>query len=83
MRYIAPDHFTTGHWAPSGPLRFRTYTCLACGHRSPSWPAFKAHRRTCQGHMTGWLVPAPPPLTGDDLDRLAALYDQLREEDSA
>jgi hypothetical protein len=33
----------------AGTLRLRTYTCLACGHRSASWAAFRAHRRHCKG----------------------------------
>lgn len=59
-------------------------TCLGCGHRSPTWEAFKAHRRTCAGHL--WQGPQTPPapvLTDDDLDRLAALYEQLAAEEEA
>ena len=56
-----------------------------CGHRSPTWEAFKAHRRACVGHMTRGpqTPPTPPPLSETDLDHLAALYDQLHEEGAA
>jgi hypothetical protein len=29
------------------PPLLRGYTCLACGHRSATWAAFRAHRREC------------------------------------
>ena len=42
------DHFSTGVWARDGPLRFRHYTCVLCGHRSVTWATFKRHRADCQ-----------------------------------
>ncbi|HEX2514838.1 MAG TPA: hypothetical protein VH257_09060 [Chloroflexota bacterium] len=36
------------------PPLLRGYTCLACGHRSATWAAFRAHRRECPNR------PRPP-----------------------
>jgi hypothetical protein len=85
LRTIGARYFYEGVWAKDGPLRFTHLTCTSCSHRSPTWDAFKAHRKACPGRMAaGPQTPtAPAPLTGDDLDHLAALYDQLHDEGAA
>lgn len=80
---MTDDHFTTGAFAAAGRELFRTYTCLGCGLRAKTWAAFKAHRRVCPGHQPPGPPPPAPTLTGDDLDRLADLYEQLRAEGGA
>lgn len=85
MRTLSERYFSEEPWAKDGPLRFTHLTCTACGHRSASWDAFKAHRRACAGRMTAGPQPppAPPPLSESDLDHLASLYDQLHDEGAA
>jgi hypothetical protein len=59
VRKVADDHFSTGVWAPTGPLRLSRLTCVECGRRTTTWEAFTAHRRACVGH----LPPSPAPAT--------------------
>ena len=75
-RTVAVDHFTSGIWVATGPLRLRTLTCVECGHRATTWAAFRAHRPGCTGRR-GAGPPMPPALalalSEDDLGRLASL----------
>jgi hypothetical protein len=45
---VSEHYFSEGAWASCGPLRLRSLTCLECGHRSPTWLHFLAHRRECR-----------------------------------
>jgi hypothetical protein len=82
---VAPDHFRTAPWAAAGPLRFVHYTCIACGHRSPDYGAFRAHRPTCEGHfrtqsLPEWARSPADELSDDDRQVLGALLDDLTPE---
>lgn len=52
-RTVSAGYFREGVWASSGPLRLVRLTCVVCGHRSPSWEAFRAHRVTCREQPEG------------------------------
>jgi hypothetical protein len=61
VRKVADDHFSTGVWAPTGPLRLSRLTCVACGHRAATWEAFTAHRRACASAAVEDGVPTRAP----------------------
>ena len=85
MRTVPGDHFATGVFAQALPGELLSkHTCLECGHRSATWAGFRAHRGACPGHQTDASAPAgwDAVLTEDDLDRLAALYEQLHAGDA-
>jgi hypothetical protein len=46
---LPPDYFATGVFAGATPGElFRRLTCVPCGHRSPTWARFRAHRERCE-----------------------------------
>lgn len=52
------DYFRVGVFAhPHRGQLFNRFTCIACGHHSPTWEGFLAHRLTC---------PGPGPATAGD-----------------
>jgi hypothetical protein len=64
-RAVGDDHFATGVWAADGPIRLRVHTCVVCGNRTPTWEAFRAHRRVCAARP-GALAPADLPPDGTE-----------------
>jgi hypothetical protein len=50
-RLLPDDYFTIGVFALVGSELLRSYTCLDCGLRSATWPAFRTHRLACLGHQ--------------------------------
>jgi hypothetical protein len=50
-RSLPDDYFAVGVFAVDGPELLQSYTCVCCGIRHASWKTFRAHRRSCPGHM--------------------------------
>lgn len=47
-RRLGPTYFSDGIFAhPHRGELFQCYTCLPCGHRSPTMAGFRLHRQTC------------------------------------
>jgi hypothetical protein len=75
---IPADHFSTGVWRATGPLRLSGYSCTQCGLRSASWGAYRAHRAVCTGSPEGHAA-RTAALDVGDRDALRDLLAQLPE----
>jgi len=81
---VAGDYFARGPFRKEGPLAFRTYTCLGCGHRSPEWPLFRRHRQACINRLHGASPAVVARLQGLDPElealKAAALLEEEQED---
>jgi hypothetical protein len=81
VRTVSAGYFREGAFASARPGElFASYSCLECGHRAKTWAAFRLHRADCAHQLVARPDPGYWAPTADDLDRLAALTEQLRLE---
>lgn len=87
-RSVPDDYFSKPPFTTEGGFSFGSYTCMACSQRLKTWAHFKAHRRTCEGHLAYKQGQAnrahgsrpktrSAPLSEEDMGALAELLAQV------